>query len=218
MKKRLIYYLLPLLLALLSSGCSTPDEPTISLYLAIQRGDIEQLERHLHWGTPVDQPLPNGRYPLHEVAARGRVVMLKMLLKHGVRLDPRDPDGQTPLDLAILNGRTQAAQALIRAGATFDPSQLLLEAARRKVSDRDVVRLLERHGADMEVRDAQGNTPLLIAAANGNHRLVHYLIEFGADTNARNAAGETALSIARRLKRPELEEFLLANGAIDSKP
>ncbi len=218
METRIRPPLFALLFTLLLGACTVPDEPTISLYLAIQRGDIDQLERHLHWGTPVDRPLPNGHYPLHEVAARGRVVMLKMLLEQGVRIDPRDPDGRTPVELAILNGRTQAATALIRAGATFEPSQLLLEAAHRNISDRDVVRFLKRHGADMDVRDAQGNTPLLLAAAHGNHRLVHYLIEFGADINARNAAGESALDIARRLRLPELERFLRANGALDSKP
>lgn len=209
-------YLLPLLLtAIWLGGCSAPDRPTVSLYLTMQRGDIDQLERHLYWGTPVDHPFPNGRYPLHEAAAQGRIVMMRMLLEHGVQVDPKDNEGHTPLELAILNGRTQAADLLIKAGAAFDPSQLLLEVARQDVTDRDVVHYLKAKGANLDVRDEDGNTPLLIAAGHGNHRLVHHLIEFGADINARNKAGETALQITRRLGLPELEKFLLSNGAIE---
>ncbi|RMG32661.1 MAG: ankyrin repeat domain-containing protein [Gammaproteobacteria bacterium] len=208
--------LLPMALAVgWLGGCSAPDKPTISLYLTIQRGDIDQLRRHLYWGTPVDDPLPNGRYPLHEAAAQGRVVMMRMLLEHGVQLDPRDRDGHTPLELAILNGRTQAADVLIKAGARFDPSDMLLEVARQDITDRDVVRYLKAKGADLDVRDENGNTPLLIAAGHGNHRLVHHLIEFGADINAHNKTGDTALQIVRRMGLPELERFLRNNGAIE---
>jgi len=205
---------LPLvLLSLLLGGCSAPDEPTISLYTAVQRGDIDQLERHIHWGSKVDAPLPDGSYPLHVAAALGRTVMLKMLLKQGVQLDPRDRNGRTPLELAFLNGRIQTAEVLIKAGAAFDPSKLLLMSAQANVTDRDIVRFLQQRGANLETRDEAGNTPLLIAAQHGNHRLIHHLVEYGADVNARNQAGESALDLVRRQDLPEVEKFLLRNGA-----
>jgi ankyrin repeat protein len=205
-------------LLLILGGCGAPDRPSISLYTAIKRGDIEQLRRHIHWKTNLDAPLPNGRYPLHEAARAGRVVMLRMLLKQHVRIEPRDHDGRTPLELAILNGRTQAARTLIKAGAHFDPSRLLLLAAQANVTDRDVIRFLRREGADIDVRDAQGNTPLLIAAMHGNHRLIHHLVEYGANVNARNKAGETALSLLRQRHLPEIERFLRENGASQATP
>jgi hypothetical protein len=208
-----IFVLALVLLMSALSGCSEPDKPTVSLYTAVQRGDIDQLERHIHWKTDIDAPLPDGSYPVHEAARLGRAVMLKMLLKNGAQVDPVDPEGHTPLELAILNGRIQTAEVLIKAGATFDPSRLMTEIARANVTDRDVVRFLKHKGGDIDNVDEQGNTPLLIAARDGNHRLIHHLVEYGADVNARNQAGETALELVRRQGLPGVEKFLVRNGA-----
>lgn len=202
-----------LLSALLLGGCGAPDKPSISLFTAIERGDIDQLERHIYWKTDVNAPLPGGSYPLHETARVGQLVMVKMLLEEGVSLEPRDAAGRTPLEIAMLNGRTQTAETLIKAGAKFDPSSLLLLCAQENVTDRDVVRFLRQRGADIEARDDNGYTPLLIAARHGNHRLIHHLIEYGANVNTRGPNGESALDLVRRQKLPEVERFLLRNGA-----
>lgn len=200
-------------LVLMLTACGAPDKPTVSLYTALQRGDIDQLERHIYWGSDVEAVLPNGQTPLHQTALQGDIVMLKMLLKKGVEVDPRNASGYTPLELAILNGRTQAAEVLIEAGAAFEPSQLLLLAAEKNVTDRDVIRFLTQRGADVNTPGPEGNTPLLIAARHGNHRLIHHLVENGADVNQRNQAGESALNLVRQRGLPEVEKFLLRNGA-----
>lgn len=201
---------------LLLSACSEPDRPSIPLSLAVSRGDIDQLERHMFWGSDLEKPDPTGQRPLHITATKGNVVVVRMLLDHGVQIDAPDATGHTALQLAILAGRTQTADVLIARGASLDADALLLEAARNGISDRDVVRYLVKQGADTAVRDKQGNTPLLLAVRGDHLRTARHLVDAGADVNVRDAQGMTALSLAQQARQPNLAALLLRYGAQDT--
>ena len=179
--KSLLAITLTILLFL--TGCSEPNRPSIALYLAVQRGDLDQLERHIYWKTDINAVMPNGQYPLHAAAEKGRIVMVRTLLKHGAEINQTTADGDTPVDLALLAGRTQLAELMIKQGAQIDPSQLLIKAAQSGIADRDVVRFLVTRGADTEHRDDAGDTPLLIAIRQSNHRLATHLVNQGANVN-----------------------------------
>lgn len=210
-KARLAALAVGLLVAL--SACSDPDRPSIPIYLAMQRGDLDQLERHIFWETDINAMLPDGRYPLHIAAEKGRIVMVRTLLEHGARIDQPSEAGDTPLDLAVLAGRTQLAELLLNEGATLDASALLLKAAESGVTDRDTVRFLLARGADTEVRNGDGDTPLLIAIRQDNHRLATHLVGQGADVNAKSADGRSALTLARAFGFQELISLLTRQGA-----
>ena len=49
------------------------------------------------------------------------------------------------------------------------------------------------NGADVNARDAEGNTPLILASFYASPECVELLIEKGADVNMANEAGATAL-------------------------
>jgi ankyrin repeat protein len=57
----------------------------------------------------------------------------------------------------------------------------------------DVVRMMLRSGARVDVRDSVERTALMIAAAKGNDGVVSALIEAGSDVNGVDAEGRTAL-------------------------
>ena len=42
------------ILSLALSACSEPERPTISIHRAAETGDVDQLKRHIHWGTDVN--------------------------------------------------------------------------------------------------------------------------------------------------------------------
>ena len=97
-----------------------------------------------------------------------------------------------------------------------------------KRRDMTWVNYLLAKGANPNVEDRDGNTPLILAAAQGFPDAVRVLIEFKANVNARNRAGETPLikavqtlnaTIVRQLMeagaKPELADHVAGYSAID---
>jgi hypothetical protein len=60
-------------------------------------------------------------------------------------------------------------------------------------NDAAIVRLLLDQGANIESRDEEGATPLMVAAEHGQSGVVRALLEKGADVEARDKYGFTAL-------------------------
>jgi ankyrin repeat protein len=195
------------------AGCADPDRPTIGFHLALQRGDIDQIERHIFWNVDINQAGPNGQKPLHVAAEKGRFIVTELLLKHGAVINSKDSKGNTPLHTAVMLGRTQIAEFLIKHGAEFNPNKLLEDMVHQSVTDRDVIRLLLRNGADINHVSEQGNTPLLDAIKQKNRALTKLLIANGSDVNKPGNSGQTPIQLAKQVKDDSIIRLLLKNGA-----
>ncbi len=211
MKLRTLIYLVIITLPLFA--CSEPDRPTIGLYLAVQRGDLDQIERHVYWGSDINKRDVDGRMPLHVAAEQGRWPVAKLLLTHGADINALDRDGHSPIHIALMAGRTQLARHLINMGAAFDPDQLLLEAVHNEVTDRDVLEFLLENGANINHLTKEGETPLILAVRKGNRVLVKHLILYGADVNKQGESGEMPLAVAIIQGNDSIVRLLQQNGA-----
>jgi ankyrin repeat protein len=197
-------------------GCSQPSEPTITLARAVQIGDIDQLERNIHWNADINKPGPKGLVPLHVAAAKGSLVMTKILVKNGADLEVTDAQGHTPLLKALIARNTIVAEYLFKSGAKLDPDTALHVTARLGSADRDVIGFLLRQGATLDNTDEDGNTPLHSAILNDQRVVAKYLINRGASLDIRNRAGMTPLALAIARKNRDIERILRQFGASDS--
>ncbi len=78
-------------------------------------------------------------------------------------------------------------------------------------ADAHVVRKLIEAGADVNARDADGNSPLILASFYASPQCVALLLEKGADANTANRAGVTAL--VRAATNYEKARLLVDSGA-----
>ena len=72
----------------------------------------------------------------------------------------------------------------------------------------DIANMLISKGANIDVMDKYGNTPLHIASECGSKDLVRHLISRGANKDAKNIDGKTAYDLA---KSDEIQNILNPN-------
>ncbi len=78
----------------------------------------------------------------------------------------------------------------------------------------DTVRsLLATSKADVNGRDENGNTPLILAAQNGHNEVIMALLAAKADVRAKNNQGQTALDLAAAGGHDECVRLLKQAGA-----
>ena len=198
--------------SLLLTACSEPERPTINLYRAIHTGDLDQIKRHLYWGTDINQAGADGDYPLHVAAGRGRVVIARELLKHGADADARNRVGRTPLEIALIEGKTQLASMLVKESGG-DPQALLFMLAESEVSDRDSLAFVIQQGADVNAANDAGTTPLHVAVSHGGLLVTKRLIALGADVNIVDGDGRTPLANAMANGSSNIVALLESYGA-----
>ena len=118
---------------------------------------------------------------------------------------------------AARTGDLQVVSALLAAGAatgaatTETKSTALMWAVAE--SHRDVVGALLDSGANPHTSTAQGFTPLLFVAGNGDIEMAETLIAAGVDVNETGADGTHALPYAIASGQDAFARFLLSQGA-----
>ena len=90
-------------------------------------------------------------------------------------------------------------------------AQLLTSAAHR--GDLDAVVELLRKRAKIDARNGKGHTPLMVAAMNGQYKVVKTLIDWGGDVHAKDNDGKNVLSLALEGGHGEIADLLRSHGA-----
>ena len=242
-----------------------------SLRGAITIGDLERVKVLISQSADVNsQKILANRF-LHLACENGYKEIVELLIDKGADINAENNIGQTPLDRAELFNKAETAKLLINHGAKrglfSSVSSGDTEEVKRRISqgaevnairigqsllhiacqsgNKKIVELLINSGADVNVSNRRGLTPLDIAERDGQTEIIELLrvqgakkgfsnllrainsgdieqvkllISQGADVNTKNNAGQTLLHIACRSGNKEVVEFLIDQGAnINSK-
>ena len=77
-----------------------------------------------------------------------------------------------------------------------------------EIDDETIIELLVKYGADINACEADGLTPLQLAAIHGNIQVVKKLVELKADVNLTTVDGKDAADYAQMNEETEIEEYL----------
>ena len=89
----------------------------------------------------------------------------------------------------------------------------ILEAAR--TGDAEALARLVASGANLEIRDPDQRTPLLVSVRHDHRQAAAVLIAAGADVNARDVMGDTPFLYAGAEGHDEILRIILATGKAD---
>ncbi|XP_052902764.1 E3 ubiquitin-protein ligase mind-bomb isoform X2 [Anopheles moucheti] len=137
------------------------------LHDAISKEHDNMLALLLDNGADITLTNNNGFNALHHAALKGNPSAMKVLLTKTNRLwivEEKKDDGYTALHLAALNNHVEIAELLVRMGkANMDCQNVNLQTALHLAVERQhvqIVKLLVREGANLNILDKDGDTPL----------------------------------------------------------
>ncbi len=136
---------------------------------------------------------------LIRAAASNHIELVKLLLNHEADVNHKNKDGMTALILAAGYGHIEVVQLLLNNEADGG-EDLICAAENNDYLDDDyskVVKVLLDNGVDVNYKNEEGNTALIVAAKKDYRKAVEVLLDKGADVNYENEKdGKTALIAA----------------------
>lgn len=149
---------------------------------------------------------------LQTAARYGDLEAVKELVSKGFDPNLQDFNGKTALHYAQ---RLDIVQYLLdhKANEVVDNLKRTLLHYAAKDGRSDIVELLIKNGANIDLQDSDENTPLLLAIRGNHFDLVAFLLESGADPRIKGQYQDTVLLEAAHAGRLDIVELALKFGA-----
>jgi ankyrin repeat protein len=169
-----------------------------ALWWAVEKGRLDIVELLVNAGADVearvrgDVDLPDGETAAYRAAKRGRTDILRFLLSHGAHdsnLTLCGANSPETVKLSLASGADP--NVACRSGTSDSQPPIYGEC------NEETLRVLINAGANVNLRNVDGDTPLIFAVRRGLPACVKTLLEAGADVTVSNQRGDSPLSLVQ---------------------
>lgn len=168
---------------------------------ALESKNIEAVNFFLEKGFDPNTKLAQGQSVLQLACYSGDAELVKKIINHGVNVNAADDGGGTAINWAAMSGNTEIIDILLNQGANINPKYCtetmcsdahspLHSAAWRSPA---MLKYLINKGANVNIANEFGQTPLFNAIQSDSIRAVKVLCEAGTIVDFADKYGYTAL-------------------------
>jgi hypothetical protein len=180
-----------------------------SLMLAAQNGHDKIVKTLLDAGCPIHTKSADGDTALFRALTYGRLSTVKLLLEEGADLSLRAPrSGKTGLMTAVYSGSAELVNFMLAIGEKADERDgygrnALHELRWCNDPENDFAPLLVKHGADVNAKSMNGDTPIAEIMFGLRAKAIRQLLDLGADPE------ESSVILAKpRVNHEEINRML----------
>ncbi|XP_022251595.1 SH3 and multiple ankyrin repeat domains protein 3-like, partial [Limulus polyphemus] len=179
--------------------CPESGETSLTLATALPQ-PAKVLMELVNGGAHLDFRMKDGRTAIHRAVERDNFEALKSLLDLGSSPNYKDNRGLTALYYSVFYGcDPKLTELLLHDHAIFGIADHQGWQEVHQACKHGLVQHLENllfYGADINSRNASGNTPLHVCAVNDQESCARVLLFRGADKNALNYANQNPYQVA----------------------
>ena len=206
-----------------------------ALLKAAAAGDEHGVEKLLRAGAGTEYAGERGYTALLLAAQNGSEAICRRLLEAGADANYRSQRDLTPLRVAVARNHTDIVRLLLDNGASVNQryqnasvpagransvissgEHVLIDAAVYGLSE--IADALLSAGADVNVCDSRGGTPLLYAAWNHHYELARSLLAAGAVARAEDAPFLEPMRFFEAAQTPEFQQSIEQLESLCGKP
>ena len=158
-------------------------QQTIEMADACRDGDLEKVKELVELGLDINEVLDEGKTAICWSASHGHLKLTKYLIENGANVNFQEEDeGESVLTFVM-----------------------------EELDNEDMVSMIELlldNGADVELPDFLGYTPLINATSIGSAPAVEVLLKYGADPHFSLKDPDKASSAMEICENPSIKELL----------